>query len=239
MHTTNIVIRLAAVVLCFWIPATAAGKIIHVDHDATGANNGSSWSDAYNHLQDALADAASAAKPVEIRVAGGVYRPDEGAPVTPGNRQATFQLINSVTVKGGYAGLGKPNPDARDVGLYETILSGDLDDNDAGSANKAENSYHVVTGSATDASAVLDGLTIAGGNANGLGTDSSGGGMFNGPGSSPTVTSCVFSRNLAAGHGAGMYNDSTCNPTLTDCTFSNNSAVGYGGGLYIAQAIRR
>jgi len=31
---------------------------------------------------------------------------------------------------GGYAGLGEKNPDARDVKLFETILSGDLLGND-------------------------------------------------------------------------------------------------------------
>jgi len=30
------------------------GKIIHVNDDATGANNGTSWEDAYVYLQDAL-----------------------------------------------------------------------------------------------------------------------------------------------------------------------------------------
>ena len=38
----------------------AAEKIIYVDDDATGADDGSSWQDAYNFLQDALADAVSA-----------------------------------------------------------------------------------------------------------------------------------------------------------------------------------
>jgi hypothetical protein len=232
MCTRNIAACLMILVLCS-LPSTAvAAKVMYVDDDAIGANDGSSWSDAYNHLQNALADANSGTKPVEIRVAGGVYRPDEGAGVTLGDRKATFQLINGVTVRGGYAGFDEVTPDARDIEAYETVLSGDLNGNDLGSANNAENSYHLVTGSATDETAILDGFTITGGNANGLGPDSFGGGMYNGPGSSPTLTNCTFSRNVAAGHGAGMYNDSSCSPTLTDCAFRNNSAVGYGGGVY-------
>jgi len=53
-----------------------AGQVIYVDADAAGPNDGTSWENAYNYLQDALADASSAEKPVEIRVAQGVYRPD-------------------------------------------------------------------------------------------------------------------------------------------------------------------
>ena len=52
-------------VICTVAPA----KTIYVDDDATGANDGTSWTDAYIFLQDALADANSAERPVEIRVA--------------------------------------------------------------------------------------------------------------------------------------------------------------------------
>jgi len=71
-------------------------RIIYVDEAAVGANDGSSWADAYVYLQDALAQAAVAAPPIEIRVAQGVYKPDQGAGVTPGDRDATFQLLNGV-----------------------------------------------------------------------------------------------------------------------------------------------
>lgn len=47
------------------------GKVIYVDDGVTGANDGSSWMDAYNYLQDALTDAKGSEKPVEIRVAQG------------------------------------------------------------------------------------------------------------------------------------------------------------------------
>ncbi|MHC4285818.1 MAG: PEP-CTERM sorting domain-containing protein [Planctomycetota bacterium] len=66
--------------------------IIYVDDNAAGANDGSTWTDAFNYLQDALTAAWSGD---EIRVAQGIYKPDQGAVVTTGDREATFQLINS------------------------------------------------------------------------------------------------------------------------------------------------
>ena len=62
--------------------------------------------------------AAGATKPVEIRVARGIYKPDQGAGITPGDQTASFQLLNGVTIQGGYAGAGASDPDARDVDLY-------------------------------------------------------------------------------------------------------------------------
>ncbi|UCG57095.1 MAG: right-handed parallel beta-helix repeat-containing protein [Phycisphaerales bacterium] len=200
-------------------------KTFYVDADSTGVNDGSSWVDAFNYLQDALAAAESGD---QIRVAEGVYGPDEDTahPDGTGNRSATFQLKDGVAIYGGYAGFGEPDPDARDIALYETILSGDLDGDDgADFANNDENSYHVVTGSGTDATAVLDGFTVASGNA----TDAAGGGMHN-SGSSPTVTNCTFSGNWAA-FGGGMGNQDDANPTVTNCVFRANGAIWDGGGM--------
>jgi hypothetical protein len=210
---------------------------IYVDTDAAGANDGSSWEDAYNFLQDALIEADSALKPVEIWVAESIYKPDQGGGQTTGDRTATFKLINGVTLKGGYAGFGEPDPDTRDIKLYETILSGDLDGNDIEVADpcdllteptRAENSYHVVTCNGTDANAILDGFTITGGNADGGSPPICfGGGMYNEYGS-PTVINCTFSDNFSI-NGGGMYNYSG-GSTLTNCNFSNNLA-GDGGGM--------
>jgi parallel beta-helix repeat protein len=217
----------------------AGGKTIYVDYDAPGPiHNGSGWYYAYKYLQDALATARSGD---EIRVAQGVYKPDHGASQIYGDREATFQLITGVTIKGGYAGYGEPNPDARDIQLYETILSGDLADNDRDVNDprdlhydpyRAENSYHVVTASSCDESAVLDGFTITGGNANRYAGEAyQGGGMYNKYGS-PTVNNCTFRANSSGeddyGHGGGMYNDLS-SPKLTNCNFINNSSLGSGG----------
>jgi len=245
MRQRTILFTILTVFVClFAMAACATAKTIYVDADAAGANDGSSWADAYNYLQDALADANASPKPVEIRVAHGIYRPDEDMlhPEGTGDREATFQLINGVTIKGGYAGSGQPDPNARDIELYETVLSGDRDENDVeiyyawnliDEPTRAENSNHVVTGSGTDANAVLDGFTIKGGQADSAPPHSQGGGMNNDHGS-PTVTDCIFTQNAALdGGGVGNYYG---NPTLNNCTFSENSSFwgtgsGAGGGM--------
>ena len=109
-------ILLICVLAGIFCPA-AIGKIIYVDDDATGANDGSSWENAYVYLQDALADANSAEKPVEIRVAQGIYKPDMGAGITPGDREASFQLREGIALSGGYAGILNSDPNKIDCQL--------------------------------------------------------------------------------------------------------------------------
>ena len=222
----------------------------YVDADAAGANNGSSWFDAFNDLQDALAVALTGD---EIRVAQGVYKPTiytkppQPPPPPSGsngqeiaamsdNRTATFQLKNGVVIKGGYAGFGHPDPNARDIDVYKTILSGDIKGDDGPDfANNDENSLHIVTGSSCDETAVLDGFTITAGH--GVTENRRGGGMCNYDGS-PTVSNCTFSNNLVSdGFGGGMYNEGG-SPTLSNCIFSGNSAGenGGGGGMYNASS---
>lgn len=49
-----------------------------VDQAATGANNGTTWADAYVHLRDALDFASDPLNEVtELWVAAGTYYPDE------------------------------------------------------------------------------------------------------------------------------------------------------------------
>ncbi|MHC4622959.1 MAG: right-handed parallel beta-helix repeat-containing protein, partial [Planctomycetota bacterium] len=84
--------------------------------------------------------------------------------------------------------------------------------------------------SGEDANTILDGFTITGGNATPCGWPHYyGGGMYNQQ-SSPTVTNCTFTGNLAIS-GGGMYNNNS-NPTVTNCIFSGNSATGRAGGMY-------
>ncbi len=251
------------------IVSNTQGEIIYVDDDASGANNGTSWIDAYNDLQDALSIAQSGD---EILVAQGIYKPYQDAatlvdreaisqlsnvvdtneafrvhsyqplhlppppppPPPPASRTATFQLKSGVVFKGGYAGAGFPDPNARDIEKYESILSGDLNGDDAeindpcdllNDPCRSENSFHVVTSNGTNTKTVLDGFTITAGNSNKL-QYQRGGGIYNESGS-PTLTNCTFTVNSAI-TGGGMSNESG-SPRLTNCTFAANWAMSGGG----------
>ncbi|MHC4676153.1 MAG: right-handed parallel beta-helix repeat-containing protein, partial [Planctomycetota bacterium] len=206
-----------------------------VDVNATGLDNGTCWADAFTHLQDAL----TAVNPGdEIRVAQGIYTPDKGGGNTLGNRGARFQLISGVTVKGGYAGFGTPDPNDRDPNIYDTLLSGDLNgDDEPNFVNFNENSLHVVTSSGTNPTAVLDGFTITAGAAYGVSSSeyfNSGGGVYNELGS-PTLINCIFYYNYSGGQGGGMYNNNG-NPTLINCSFIENYTGSHGGGIYNDQS---
>jgi len=220
----------------------AYGKIIYVDDDAAGLNDGSSWTDAYNYLQDAISTSTTGD---DILVAQGIYKPDHGIAVTLGDNRASFHLKSSVTITGGYAGFSAPDPNARNVGEYETILSGDLYGNDVyvndpyyllNERTRAENSSTVVECSNTDSTAVLDGLTITGGDFTvvtfGLGGDPVGGaGMLISSGS-PTIINCTFTDNVANNIGGGLLLHDNSNPTLLNCKFTRNYAEWGGGGIY-------
>jgi len=83
-----------------------------------------------------------------------------------------------------------------------------------------------VTGSGTDATAILDGFTIIGGYANEW--PQFGGGMYNEHGS-PTVSNCIFSGNWAE-RGGGIANEDFSSPRVVDCVFRANGA-GAGAGV--------
>jgi predicted outer membrane repeat protein len=219
---------LVAAVCC----ATATGTTIYVDAGATGANTGTRWEHALDSLQDALLLAYFLEKPVEVRVARGTYRPDRGLGIMPGDLSASFELMNGVAIRGGYAGANSLDPDARDIAAYPTILSGSIitppslgagpDGIYAGA--QQSNSHHVVTGSGADSTAVLDGVTIT------AGTGDNGGGMFNDDGS-PTLIHCTFRDNTGQ-NGAGLYNLNGSRPVLNYCTFTANRANSNGGAIY-------
>jgi len=200
--------------------ALAVTSIVYVNAAvAGGANNGTSWANAYTSLQTAFTNANPATgDTVEIWVAAGRYIPGPA-----GNRAATFQLKDRVAIYGGFAG-GETQRDQRDWTANLVTLSGDLNGDDGPNfANNSENSYHVVTGAT---GAILNGVTISGGNAQSGSLN--GGGMYNDT-SSPTLTNVTFSGNFG-GFGGGMYNLNS-SPTLTNVTFSGNSTNFVGGGM--------
>ena len=198
-------------------------RTVYVDDDAAGAQDGTSWASAFRYLQDALAVASAGD---EVRVAQGTYPPDRGGGNGAGDHKATFRVPDSVTIKGGFASVGAPDPDSRDSALFATILTGDLNGNDDPNDQSilGDNSFHVVTADGVSSDTVLDGLRIA------YGEGDAGGGLRN-IGASPIVRDCTFFRNRANEGGGGVMNTDS-NAVFVGCTFLENwCGDGEGGGM--------
>lgn len=207
----------------------------YVRANATGANNGSSWADAFTHLQDALRACAQSGS--EIWVAAGTYMPDGGR-IAPGGsfvagngiRSETFNLPAGVAVYGGFAGTETELNQRSSQNV--TILSGDLNADDGPDfANYDDNSFHVVTASGVDATAVLDLFTVVGGNASGAGAAGTGGGLYAHSGS-PTIRNCVFTLNTAVS-GGGLSFEGFSEPLLDSNQISLNAATSDAAGVKV------
>jgi hypothetical protein len=238
-------------IVCVGLVGTSSAQtndpqsVLYVQADAAGVGDGTSWADAYTDLQVALAVAEPGN---DIWVAAGTYAPR--GPNDRTVRTATFQLRSGIGVYGGFVGT-ETSRDERDPATNLTVLSGDLNGNDLevlappdlmSEPSRSDNSYHVVTGSGADETAVLDGFVITGGNANGSG-NTHGGGMINVETvtvpANPTLVNCTFHGNSADRNGGGIYNE-LGDPTITDCVFSENHGNGAplgqgGGGVYNAR----
>src|SRR5205085_6817332 len=148
--------QLAFVLFPALAPAAFAGTR-YVDVAASGANDGSSWSNAFAGV-DGLANAlVVAVAGDQIWVAQGTYKPTAGT-----SRSVAITLKTGVEIYGGFAG-GETSLAQRDVAAHVGVLSGDLAGDDASNVF-TDNSYHVLNGAGTNATAVLDGFTVRGGN---------------------------------------------------------------------------
>ncbi|TVR77808.1 MAG: hypothetical protein EA409_11370, partial [Saprospirales bacterium] len=198
---------------------------LYVDSSNTSPGNGLSWDCAFTDLQQAL----DVAQPGDsIWVAAGTYYPTSNSL----DREATFQLRDGVAIYGGFAG-NESSLMERDWETNVTILSGDINQSNSLDGN----SYTVVTGSGTHSTAIIDGFTITGGNADAtsgsfLDPNRSGGGIYNN-GGSPSIINCTISGNRANIDGGGIYNMENSNPTIFNSTISSNQAIAFwGGGIY-------
>lgn len=213
----------AALLVATPTPVGAVGEIF-VDVDATGANDGSSWTDAYTDLNDALALAGSGDP---VWVAEGTYTPDATDRANP------FSLPGNARVYGGFDGtesaLGQRDPVA-----HPTILSGDLAGDDDSGGSNAENSFTVVVASGN---ARLDGFIIERGNADGaLGSPGSpneriqvdGPAIFSSAASGFVLANSVIRDNAAGGSAAGAASFESGSADIVASTFDDNSTPGLG-----------
>lgn len=163
-----------------------------------------SWATAATNLQTGI-DYAAANAITEVWVEEGTY-----------TNGSSFVLKNGVTVYGGFDLADVVLAD-RDYSVNITILSG---------ANVRRVINHNNDG--TDATAVLDGVTIQQGALNGAGA-----GIYLNT-VSPTFLNCIIQGNSANGgqDGGGVYITGNSTSVFTDCTFSANTAGDDGGGVF-------
>ena len=224
-------------------------QTIYVDAAVEQSGDGTSWASPFKYLNQALAVGEYA----EIRVAGGMYHPDRdaNAPAGDGDPHSSFMLPGGALLIGGYAGLagGPGGEDVRDLDLYPTVLSGQL--------NLDLRAMHVVRASFAYDPIELDGLVIQDGRAAVGGFTSPHGAGLLIEGTDITLRRCTIQNNetadpnmcAAAGNGAGIYagSEGENSITLIDCLVRDNATGdgapcgecsaangGDGAGLYAA-----
>ena len=228
MHQQRFSVPLVMIGVLALVTSSTLADTIYVDVDATGQNDGSSWTDAYTDLQDALPDCGSGD---EIWVAEGTYTPDDCNPSCV--RTMSFALVDGCKMYGGFAGT-ESNKDDRAPATNVTILSGDNNHDD--DSSYSDNAYHVITvPSNAGSTTVVDGFTITKGYADGTLTAGDGGGINITLGGDPTFEDCIITDNYGVRNGGALYyygGDGAFN----ECTFSDNHCDGDGGAIYLWDA---
>ncbi|WP_420572218.1 choice-of-anchor Q domain-containing protein [Kordia sp.] len=225
---------------------TLSGSIIHVNHAASGADDGTSWNNAFTKLEDALATATGND---QVWVAQGTYVPTT---TNTNTRKATFSVLTGTKLYGGFNGTETAISE-RDIEANLTILSGDLngDDNNVithTEATRQDNAYHVVSMRRNINNVLIDGFTISGGNANGSTvswgsvltqfSDSKGAAIYlnpvvTGENVTATIQNCILEKNSATNNsvfaGFGPINAATFNRdftgNFTNCIVKNNYSL--------------
>ncbi len=226
--------------------------LIYVDQNATGANNGTSWVNAYNELQDAFEEVNTSGIANEIWVAQGTYTPDWDATTSThnGNQSTYFELqIDGTEVYGGFLG-GETTRSARNYNANTTTLSGDLSGDDVitypNFVNTGDNTNNLLI-RVSCRNAIIDGFSITG-LASALGW---GGAVVFIPqtnqskllncrlyhnqhnvlqdnGGGAIIENClIFKNNLPNSNTAVLYSHGFPDGTLvTNCTFADNHTTG-------------
>lgn len=193
---------------------------VFVDANATGANDGTSWADAYTSLRDALDN-----NPIsDFWITAGTYVPGS-------NRTDIFTLTADQSLYGGFNGT-ETMLSQRDPAMNVTILSGDILGNDDGiltfgNTTYSDNSQRILQ--IIQDNVVVDGVTFSGGNANGGNNSLKSGAAIRiiETCKSVTINDVIFTNNRVERGGVVYYSHTSAQSgnydyTFTNCTFTNN-----------------
>ena len=192
-----------AIVVALTGASSARSNRIYVDGAASGANNGTSWTDAYTSLTSALTHVYDND---EVWVAQGTY--SEGEQLTVNN--------SGLTIYGGFTN-GMTELSERDIANFAVKVDG----------NQAYRCFNIAAANVT-----LDGLTIQRGNLSGFGAGiyNAGAGLTV---QSCIISNCITAPASGDNHaGGGIYSTeamSVLNSILVN-NKASSSGNGYGGG---------
>ena len=225
--------RSAFICILFFLASLQQSKAIirYVSPTGAGLMDGTNWANAFPGTALQATINASVAGD-EVWVMTGTY-----LTTTTNNRNIYFSMLNGVAIYGSFNGTETDVSQRIFSCGFTSVLSAEI-----GAAGIADNSYHVISNSSLNNTAILDGFTIRDANADFdlLGNDSRslGGGMLNnaanGGTCSPTIRNCLFTNNTAL-FGGGIFdhgqNAGNANPVITNCIFAFNTATSGGGGI--------
>ncbi len=228
------------IIFCLWaiisLPFFTVAKKIHVDINASGNNDGSTWIHAFDNLQLAL---EAAKRNDEIWVAKGTYYPSDSF-----DNKVSFVLPVNVALYGGFEGNEFELED-RDAVANPTILNGDLrgddvydysreTDHQVHFFNTRDNTKTLIRTAEEDGDIRIDGFIITGG------AGSYGGGLQVSINGTMTIENCIFIHNTATERGGAIYSDAKDNigaalmikNTIFEENTVNNGGAPRGGAIY-------
>jgi len=211
------------------------GDTIYVKWDATGANNGTCWKDAYTSLNVAVANATFGQ---QIWVAKGTYyatlNGNYGTPTNPWDAQ--IRIKQAIELYGGFDGNETLRTD-RDSIDNQTIISGDI----GVAGDHTDNTYITMAFvGLTNGIPIIDGFTFK------HGSDDKtphyafrGGGAIYTYSSNPLIRNCTFEDNhyvrpsvTSPTYGGAIYINGG-SPEFINCRFRNNTS-NQGGAIAVA-----
>lgn len=215
------------IIASFGLLFQSFGTVIYVNPQASGANDGTSWANAFTSLSAAIDEATNNSSSVDsLFIAEGTY-------TTPANSNLGYPVFvcpPQIEMYGGFPSTGNPSISDRDWLAHPTILDGDVSGDDDGTVfTRADNAKRVLL---MDTYGVLDGLVVRNGGDN---SGAVGAGLtINGANSrSVLVQNCLFENNwvtdaggLAGQGGAirGLAINTTDVAELRNSAFINNKA---------------